>query len=252
MLPPHSFIALSHSNKNAGDIQHKIILGRSHNNSSGIGVNELGDKFIKDTSTLLDEKNKRLESLKKDVDTLSVQTFIEEKRIKEPDSEKSSLTIQLKVYENRKKLLTDLQNEYEGYSYAIKKILKESDKNSEIKKLIVGVVASLIKVPAKYETAIEVALGGAVQNIVTYNEEGAKKLIDFLKQNSFGRATFLPITSMKRREFDQNLIKGVQGCYGLASSLVDFDSKIESVVSNLLGSTVVVDNMNTAISLAKS
>ena len=210
------------------------------------------DKFIKDTSTLLDEKNKRLESLKKDVEALSGQTFIEEKRIKELDSEKSSLTIQLKVYENRKKLLTDLQNEYEGYSYAIKKILKESDKNSEIKKLIVGVVASLIKVPAKYETAIEVALGGAVQNIVTYNEEGAKKLIDFLKQNSFGRATFLPITSMKRREFDQNLIKGVQGCYGLASSLVDFDSKIESVVSNLLGSTVVVDNMNTAISLAKS
>ena len=145
-----------------------------------------------------------------------------------------------------------MQNEYEGYSYAVKKLLRESEKNTFIKRNIVGVVASLIKVPEKFETAIEVALGGAVQNIVTYNEEGAKELIKFLKDNSFGRATFLPITSMKRRAFDERLIAGKQGCFGLASSLVDYNRDIDNVVSNLLGNTVIVDNLNTAVTLAKS
>ena len=93
---------------------------------------------------------------------LSTKTYLDERRIKELDNEKANLNTQIKVLENRKKLLTDLQNEYEGYSFAIKKILRESEKNSEIKSQIVGVVASLIKVPAKLETAIEVALGGAV------------------------------------------------------------------------------------------
>ena len=115
-----------------------------------------------------------------------------------------------------------------------------------------GVVASLIKVQEKFETAIEVALGGAVQNIVTYDEEGAKELIKFLKDNSFGRATFLPITSMKRRNFDTKLLQGKSGCFGLASELVDYDKKIDNVVSNLLGSTVIVDTLFTAVNLAKS
>ena len=120
-----------------------------------------------------------------------------------------------------------------------------------LKKCIVGVVASLIKVPEKFETAIEVALGGAVQNIVTYDEDGAKELIKFLKENSFGRATFLPISSMKRRTFDERLISGKAGCFGVASSLVDYDKKIDNVVSNLLGATVIVDNLTTAINLAR-
>lgn len=120
-----------------------------------------------------------------------------------------------------------------------------------LKKNIVGVVASLIKVPQKFETAIEVALGGAVQNIVTFNEEGAKELIKFLKDNSFGRATFLPITSMKRKNFDERLISGKNGCYGLANKLIDYDKSIDNVISNLLGSTVIVDNLVTAVNMAK-
>ena len=131
-------------------------------------------------------------------------------------------------------------------------MLRERERNSALKKHIVGVVASLIKVPEKFETAIEVALGGAVQNIVTYDEEGAKELIKFLKDNSFGRATFLPITSMKRRNFDTKLLQGKSGCFGLASELVDYDKKIDNVVSNLLGSTVIVDTLFTAVNLAKS
>ena len=209
-------------------------------------------KLLEESGSLIKAKEEELASVKEKNDNLASKSYLAERRLKELESEKANINTQIKVYENRKKLLTDLQNEYEGYSFAIKKLLRESERNSALKKNIVGVVASLIKVPEKFETAIEVALGGAVQNIVTYDEEGAKELIKFLKDNSFGRATFLPITSMKRRNFDTKLLQGKSGCFGLASELVDYDKKIDNVVSNLLGSTVIVDTLFTAVNLAKS
>ena len=213
---------------------------------------EENKKILAESQSLLETKEQSLSKIKQEQDSIASGSYLLERKIKELENEKANINTQIKVYENRKKLLTDLQNEYEGYSYAVKKLLRESEKNTFIKRNIVGVVASLIKVPEKFETAIEVALGGAVQNIVTYNEEGAKELIKFLKDNSFGRATFLPITSMKRRAFDERLIAGKQGCFGLASSLVDYNRDIDNVVSNLLGNTVIVDNLNTAVTLAKS
>ncbi len=213
---------------------------------------EENKKILSESQSLLETKEQSLSKIKQEQDSIASGSYLLERKIKELENEKANINTQIKVYENRKKLLTDLQNEYEGYSYAVKKLLRESEKNTFIKRNIVGVVASLIKVPEKFETAIEVALGGAVQNIVTYNEDGAKELIKFLKDNSFGRATFLPITSMKRRAFDERLIAGKQGCFGLASSLVDYNRDIDNVVSNLLGNTVIVDNLNTAVTLAKS
>ena len=200
----------------------------------------------------LEENEKELAKVKAEADSLASQNYIDERKIKELESEKANTITQIKVYENRKKLLTDLQNEYDGYSFAVKKLLKEGDRNPEIKKNIVGVVASLIKVPEKFETAIEVALGGAVQNIVTHDENEAKMLIKYLKDHSYGRATFLPISSMKRRDFDKRLIAGFEGCFGLASDIVDYDKSIDNVVSNLLGGTAIVDNIDTAIKLAKA
>lgn len=200
----------------------------------------------------LEENEKELAKVKAEADSLASQNYIDERKIKELESEKANTITQIKVYENRKKLLTDLQNEYDGYSFAVKKLLKEGDRNPEIKKNIVGVVASLIKVPEKFETAIEVALGGAVQNIITHDENEAKMLIKYLKDHSYGRATFLPISSMKRRDFDKRLIAGFEGCFGLASDIVDYDKSIDNVVSNLLGGTAIVDNIDTAIKLAKA
>ena len=207
---------------------------------------------LNEVKSSVDKKNEEISALKKEVEDLSSKSYIEERRLKECENEKANIVTQIKVYENRKKLLTDLQTEYDGYSYAIKKILKESERNQAIGKNIVGVIASLIKVPEKFETAIEVALGGSVQNIVTFDENGAKELIRFLKENSFGRATFLPITSMKRRDLDRKTVQGKPGCFGVASDLVDYDKKIDNVVSNLLGSTVIVDTLATAVNMAKS
>lgn len=200
---------------------------------------------VEDTDTML-------KTVTADVDSISSKSYIQERRVKELENEKANIVTQIKVYENRRKLLSDLQTEYEGFQYAVKKLLKESERNQPLKQKIVGVVASLIQVPEKFETAIETALGGAVQNIVTFDEEGARQLITFLKENQLGRATFLPITSMKRRDIDRKLLQGKQGCFGVASDLVSYDKKIDNVVSNLLGSTVIVDSLFTAVNLAKT
>ena len=210
------------------------------------------EKLLNDSKIIIEEKDKKLKDVKGKLENLASSNYLNEQNLKALENEKANINTQIKVYENRKKLLTDLQNEYEGYSYAIKKLLRESEKNAQLKKNIVGVVASLIKVPEKFETAIEVALGGAVQNIVTFDEDGAKDLIKFLKENSFGRATFLPITSMKRRDLDRKIIAGKTGCFGVASDLISYDKKIDNVISNLLGSTVIVENLYTAVNLAKS
>ena len=191
------------------------------------------------------------EELKSKCEDISGKSFVAEKRLRELENEKANIGTQIKVYENRRKLLTEMQAEFEGYAYSVKKILKESEKNAAFSSKMVGVLASLIKVPAQFETAIEVALGSAVQNIVTFNESGAKDLIAYLKENKFGRATFLPINTMKRRDLDERLVAGKRGVFGVASKLIQYDSKIDNVISNLLGATVIVDTLATAVSLAQ-
>lgn len=155
--------------------------------------------------------------------------------------------------ESRKKLLIDLEKDYEGFNNTVKNILKQSETNSVLKQKFVGVVANLIQVPEKYETAIEMALGNAYQNIVTENENNANDIINFLKQNNLGRATFLPITSLKARKIDDRYLSklNINGCFGVASKLIKFDEKVRNIFESLLGATVIVNDMPLAISLAK-
>ncbi len=173
-------------------------------------------------------------------------------QVQETQEEKYRLNSKIQVYENRKSYLEEMQREYDGYQYAVKKLLKESEKNSALKTKMVGVLASLIKVPEKYEVAIEVALGNAVQNIVTFDEQNAKELINYLKVNQYGRATFLPITKLKPRSISPDDAKALThpGCFGIASDLISYGSNITNVISNLLGSTIVVDNLDTAIAIS--
>lgn len=197
------------------------------------------------------QSDKIYQDLKAQHEELSGRIFVGTRDVGELENERANMTTQIKVYENRKKLLSEMEAEYEGYAHSVRKILKESEKNSAINGKMVGVLASLITVPAQFETAIEVALGNAVQNIVTYNENGAKDLISFLKENKFGRATFLPISTMKRRDMDERAISGRRGVFGVASKLIEYDKKIDNVISNLLGGTVIVDTLDTASALAK-
>jgi chromosome segregation protein len=153
----------------------------------------------------------------------------------------------------RRKMLDEMRRSFEGFAYGVKKLLADAKTDKDIAKRAEGVVASLITVDPKFETAIELALGGAVQNIVTQNEDDAKFLIEYLKRGRYGRVTFLPITSVKERRVPDAfapLLKG-PGCFGAASDLVGCDQKFRGVIKGLLGATVVVDNMDTAVAMAK-
>ena len=196
-------------------------------------------------------KQGKASALEKDRGELAGKVSLLQRKLQDFEGGKQNKNTELKVYENRLKLLTEMQAEFEGYNYAVKKLLKLATQNEALSKHIVGVVASLIKVPEKFETAIEVALGSSVQNIVTYDENGAKQLVEFLKTNNFGRATFLPISSMKRRSIDVGRIKNEKGFVGVANELISFDKKIDNVVSGLLGGTVIVERLIDAIEISK-
>ncbi|MBQ3164023.1 MAG: chromosome segregation protein SMC [Lachnospiraceae bacterium] len=159
-------------------------------------------------------------------------------------------TIQSKYQSLKSKLdtITNLTERYEGYGNSIQKVMEQKEKN----KGIVGVVADIIKVDKEYETAIETALGGNIQNIVTDDEDTAKKMIGFLKQNRFGRATFLPLTSITNpQEFKTPDVLKEKGAIGLADSLVKTDSKYANVAKAMLGRIAVIDNIDHAVKIAR-
>lgn len=187
------------------------------------------------------------------ISTAKTETAELSEKIQTAEAILTDLTTKNKVYENRHRMLTELQASYEGFAGSVAKLLKEADKNPAIKSKMIGVIANLIKVPEKFETAIEMCLGNALQNIVTENENAATELIQFLKQNQFGRATFLPVSSMHPRslEIENKRFLTAKGSYGLAKDLISYPSKIESVISNLLGATVVVEDLDIAKAMAR-
>ncbi|MBE5892433.1 MAG: chromosome segregation protein SMC [Lachnospiraceae bacterium] len=157
---------------------------------------------------------------------------------------------QTKYHQEKSKLeaLTNLTERYEGYGNSVKKVMEQKEKE----KGIIGVVADIIKVAPKYETAIEIALGGNIQNIVTNNEDTAKKMIRFLKENRLGRATFLPLTSITNpQEFKNPEALQEKGVIGMADELVEIDEEYRNVAKAMLGRIVVVDNVDNAVKIAK-
>ena len=173
-----------------------------------------------------------------------------ENKIKTIDLKINNLTQDLQFKESRHKFLVETEKEKEGYIYSVKSLLKDCQNIKELGKGMNGALAELIEVPDEYQTAIEMTLGASLQNIVTENEEDAKKLIEHLRKNKLGRASFLPISAVKGKKLDR--IKGQNsGVIGIASDLIKYNKKYEQVVLNLLGRTVIVKDMDTAIDLAK-
>ncbi len=149
---------------------------------------------------------------------------------------------------SRLESLKNITERYDGYGNSIRRVMEKKD---EIKGLL-GVVADIVKTEKKYEVAVETALGGSIQNIVADTEETAKKMIAYLKQNKYGRATFLPLTTVKGS-------KGIhapealkeEGVIGLASELVTVEERYQSLAESILGRTIVVDHIDKGIRLAK-
>ena len=151
--------------------------------------------------------------------------------------------------QQRANLLSDLEKNMEGFSGAVKAVIRQS--RAGALRGIHGVLSQLITVEDAHSTAIEVALGAAMQNIVTDNEADAKRAMQYLKQNNAGRATFLPISNIQGRRLEE---RGLEDCFGyvaLAPELVDCDRRYSQIISNLLGRTVIVEDLDSAIGMAK-
>ena len=164
-------------------------------------------------------------------------------------TEADNLTLDSQELLRRANILEDLEKNLEGFSHSVKAVMNMSKQG----KLggIHGPVSRIINVPREYAVAIETSLGGAMQNIVTGNEEDAKRAIRALKENKGGRATFLPIATIKPRTLNE---KGIEDCYGfvgIASDLCDCKNEYKGILQNLLGKIVIAEELNSAVSIAK-
>ncbi len=250
-----------------GDIKSSLLKYQTELES----LKEKNSSISEDKESLDAEKSKlhdKAEHLKKEIAVLNamIETKLSERR--EIVNEINNINCEINnvsetIEEKKAKYHTDLSKfnvlsemkEYnEGFVIGVKRLLEQAKTGSSVGGKVIGVVASLMKVPEKYEVAIEMALGSSVQNIVTKNEEDAKGLIEYLKYNKFGRVTFLPITSVKTREissFAQSKLS-MTGICGIASELIEFDEKYEKIFNSLLGATVIADNLDNATAFARA
>lgn len=191
-------------------------------------------------------RNKVLQSIEK------VNSKKEEidRKTKEYDLKIANMTNEMRMKKSRHDFLVETEKEKEGYIKSVKDLLLDCEKDPELEKGMHGVLANIISVPQEYAVAIEMCLGASIQNIVTETEQDAKKLVEHLRKNKLGRASFLPISSVKGRKIE-NIKGNKQGIVGVASDLVIYGKKYEQIILNLLGRTVVVDNMQNAINIAK-
>ena len=157
------------------------------------------------------------------------------------------LTMDVGALDNRIRLLTEMEKEYEGFSKAVKVVMQAKGSLRGIH----GPVANLMRTEQKYSLAIEIALGAGLQNIVVDREEDAKSAINFLKQRDGGRATFLPLTAIRGDELRERGVEDEFGFVGIASRLVSFDERYTNIFNNLLGRTVIVEDMDCGIAMAR-
>ncbi len=200
----------------------------------------------------LQEEFQRISDLISEADTHLAQLEERNKsfrdRLREKDEEIKESQGAYQRYKSQLDTISNLTERYEGYGNSIQKVMEQREHH----KGIIGVVADIIKVDKAYETAIETALGGSIQNIVTEDEETAKTMIGFLKKNRFGRATFLPLTSItKPQAFKMDDALREKGVIGLADTLVRTDARYKNVAKTMLGRIVVIDNVDNAVRIAK-
>ena len=196
------------------------------------------------------EIESRRNKLKNDLSEIENKKIEADNKIKSFETEINTLGQEIRIKEARLKFLEETEKEKEGYTKRVKSLLKSADMNPELKKGLHDVVANLLNVKKEYEVAIEMSLGASLQNVVTETEQEAKKLIEYLRKNNLGRVTFLPISAVKGKKLERvNL--NINGVIGIASDLVQYDKKYDGIFNNLLGRTVIVDDMEAGIAVAK-
>ena len=206
------------------------------------------DSVLADCKKDLEEVSAHIRKLSEQEKELSAKEKEWRTKAKENDRALEEKQNEFHRQQSRLESLKNIAERYDGYGNSIRKVMEQKEHNPGL----LGVVSDLIQVDKKYEIAIETALGGNIQNIVTEDEATAKKMIAFLKQNRFGRATFLPLTSVRARKNPKNEAALKEpGVIGIASQLVKCEQKYEEVAAYLLGRVLVADSIDHAIALAK-
>ena len=227
-------------NVRKAELNSRILRVKSDEEERKESIKELEDIFEKATEEISAKQSEEK----------NTESTIEELRSKINQTDDKLRADQAMYHQEKTKLQTllDIAERYEGYGGSVKKVMEQKSRF----KGIVGVVADIIKVDKKYETAIETALGGNIQNIVTKDEDTAKKLIGFLKEGRLGRATFLPMDAVSNPQQIKAIeVLNEKGVLGLAHTLVDTDKEYEKIAESLLGRFVVVDTVDNATKIAR-
>lgn len=207
-----------------------------------------------------DEANDALSALKKARDekkaafsAFELERLDVQKKLNECAELVRSRERETQALNSRLKVLAEMKSAHEGYYSSVRNVLRDAERDSTLRASICGVVAEIIKVPDKYETAMEMALGPALQNIVTPTDNDAKLVIEHLRRREYGRATFLPVSSMRPRSLsrEERAAVSAPGCIGVASELVAYDKRYVNVVESLLGRTVIVEDLKAGIALSR-
>ncbi len=222
------------------DVQSRLIRAKTEENEHEKAAKQLKEELeglsatVADLESEISERERGLASFKR--------------RLEEQDGKRQEAYINYNRLKSKLDAVRNIAERYEGYGNSVKRVMEQKSKNGGV----IGVVADILTVERKYETAIEVALGGNLQNIITEDDDTAKRMIQFLKDNRYGRATFMPLTSVKGRgEYKRPEVRDEKGVLGIAHELVSADSRYDEVVSQLLGEIVIVDKYDNARNIAR-
>lgn len=248
----------------AATAEQKIELMSSRASSEEIGTRTVNiSSAIDEKSVVIGELKKELADLDSDLkscddligectNAISGREILLQKRREKYDGIKQNidkLVLDESEKRRRAQMIEELERSMEGFAHSVKAIMNSS-KHGDLNG-VHGTVSQLLHVDSEYAVAIEAALGNALQNIVMSSEEAAKRAINYLKSTKGGRATFLPLTSVRPRHFNHGDVKNCIGYVGLANELISCDSKYNVIASSLLGEIVVADNIDSAVSIAR-
>ena len=220
-------------------------ISKEEKTSQIIELEEIYNAYNED----LEDTNDEINSLKNSIDGLQLKLSSKEKKKNEYKAESEKLSLDVKEHLRKISFLENLERNLEGFSKSVKVVVNAS-KNGKLHG-ICGPVSRVISVPTKYGVAIETALGAAMQNIVVNTDEDAKQAIRFLKSTDGGRATFLPLNTIKSRELRESDLNDCYGFVGVASELCSCEEKYNNILGSLLGKIVIAEDLNSAAAIAK-
>lgn len=210
---------------------------------------EQNKRELDDATAFIAELDQKIESEANTVKGYEFKLNKRKEKLSVSDKELADIELKIKEKEQNAKLLEDLEKNMDGFAGSVKSVMRLAS-NGTLRG-IHGTVASLISVPKEYTVAVETALSYALQNIVAENEDCAKRAINILKSQNAGRATFLPLSTIKGNAIDTKGVADCGGFVGVASSLVGYDKKYTGIVENLLGRIVVCEDLDDAVNMAR-